>query len=117
METIIAGGRDYRFTEKDIAFLDSIAPQITEVVSGGAHGADSCGEAWAKSKGIPIKVFKADWIRHGKAAGPRRNSEMAAYADAAVLFSGGRGTADMATKAMNFSLTVYDMRIKRTPPR
>jgi hypothetical protein len=46
MKLIIAGGRDYKFTKSDLEKLDSIEG-ITEVVSGGARGADKCGEIWA----------------------------------------------------------------------
>lgn len=40
MKTIIAGGRNYTFTEKDTSFLDSIKHRITEVFSGGAKNSD-----------------------------------------------------------------------------
>jgi hypothetical protein len=40
MKTIIAGGRHYRLTDEDYDFLDTLG--ITEVVCGGATGADEC---------------------------------------------------------------------------
>ncbi len=46
---------------------------VTEVVTGGADGADSSAESWAKHKGIPCKVIYPKWEDHGKAAGPARN--------------------------------------------
>jgi len=58
---------------------------ITEVVCGKAKGIDSCGEAWAKEKGIPVTPFPADWDKWGLAAGQRRNKQMQEYADALVL--------------------------------
>lgn len=67
MAVIVAGGRDYQFTEEDIARLDSLP--IGELVSGGASGADLCGEKFAKERGIPVKRFPADWKAHGRAAG------------------------------------------------
>src|SRR5690606_3144256 len=94
MKLIIAGGRDYRFTPNDIEQLNSLK-NITEVVSGGAKGADAEGEQWATEQGIPIKIFKADWKQYGRGAGPRRNQAMADYADAVVLFPGGKGTENM----------------------
>ncbi len=83
MRAIIAGGRDYAWTEADFGRLDRLRAEhgITEVVSGGATGADRLGELWAKSRALPRRVFRADWKTHGRAAGPRRNAEMAAYAD------------------------------------
>lgn len=46
------------------------------VVSGGAKGADSLAERYAKEKGYLVEVFKADWKKYGRAAGPIRNEEM-----------------------------------------
>ena len=52
MKVIIAGGRDYIFNQADFDVLDYIATKwsITEVVSGGAKGADAGGEKWAFQK-------------------------------------------------------------------
>ena len=108
MRTIIAGGRHYKFTPRDIAFLDGYAENITEVVSGGADGADKCGEQWARSKGIPVRVFHASWETHGKAAGPLRNEQMAQYADALIPFRGGRGTQNMIRQAGFYGLQIVN---------
>lgn len=109
-KVIIAGGRDYQFTPRDIEFLDSLESKIAEVVSGDAAGADSEGEGWAEMRGIPVKLFPADWKKHGRAAGPLRNKQMAEYADAVVLFPGGRGTQSMYNEAAKRGLTIYDKR-------
>jgi hypothetical protein len=105
--TIIAGGRDYNLTLSDEAWLATLP--IREVVSGGASGADAGGEAWAKKRGIPIKRFPADWKTHGRAAGPIRNRQMAEYADAVVLFPGGRGTDSMRTEAERQGLRIFTL--------
>lgn len=116
MKLIIAGGRDYQFDEEDEFILNAILGsgnrRITEVVSGGAKGADRGGELWAKHWNIPIKRFPADWDKHGKKAGPIRNEEMAKYADAVILFPGGRGTANMLVNAIKHDLKIYDLRLK-----
>ena len=108
MKLIIAGGRDYKMTFEDWQKLDEI--DITEVVSGGASGADAEGERYAKNKAIPVSRFPADWKAHGKAAGPIRNRQMAKYADAVVLFPGGRGTASMRKEAIMAGIKIYDLR-------
>lgn len=90
MKTIIAGLRnfhDYGFVADCLAKTDI---QITEVVSGRASGVDHLGEIWAKAKGLPIKVFRADWDKYGKAAGPIRNKQMAQYAEALIAFWDGK---------------------------
>ena len=52
MKTIIAGGRNYSFTKSDFEYLRSL--DITEVVSGGAKGADQCGEVFAANHNINV---------------------------------------------------------------
>ena len=106
MKTIIAGGRDYQFNYADHEFLDSLI--ITEVVCGGATGADECGRQWALTEDIPVKMFQADWAKHGKAAGPIRNREMAEYADRLVAFWDGksRGTKNMIDEAKKRGLDI-----------
>jgi hypothetical protein len=131
MKLIIAGGRDYQFTDADYGLLDElrlsrfVAP-IEEVVSGGQTGADACGEAWAKLRGITVKTFRPAWndLSHSDArirtrsdgtkydaeAGPRRNRQMAAYADAVALFPGDKGTASMYREAKKAGIEIYDFR-------
>ena len=73
---------------------------ITEIVEGGATGADRQARYWAKERGIPFETEPAEWDTHGKAAGPIRNSLMLEKykPDLAIGFPGGDGTADMAGK-------------------
>lgn len=95
MKLIIAGSRDFT----DFSYLQgymatAIPPwiKITEVVSGGARGADSMGEEWAKLHSIPVKVFEAEWDRLGKRAGPIRNAEMSVYGEGLIAFWDGKST-------------------------
>lgn len=108
MKVVIAGGRDYAFSQDDHKILEKLHSKyhFTEVVSGGARGADYEGELWAKAHNIPLKVFPADWNTHGKSAGYIRNRQMAEYADAAVLFPGGKGTASMRGEANRMNLPI-----------
>ena len=46
------------------------------IVSGGANGADTLAERYAKEKGYPLIVFPAKWDELGKSAGYIRNKEM-----------------------------------------
>lgn len=82
---------------------------VSQVFDGGAPGADAHGAAWARRNGIPVRQFKADWGRHGKAAGPIRNEEMAREADALVVIWDGasRGTTHMVQVARRRGLRVY----------
>ncbi len=108
MKTIICGGRDYRFTPEDKLWLDDLAVSlpITEVVQGGASGADYEAKIWAIRSKIKTAEFRADWKAHGKAAGPIRNAEMARYGEVLIAFPGGCGTADMIRQAESRGLRV-----------
>ena len=111
MKLIIAGGRDYIFDAADKDLLTEMFEGVVyEVVSGAARGADTEGELWALEHNIPITKFPADWNKLGKAAGFIRNTQMAEYADAVVLFPGGKGTDHMFKEASKRELVVYDWR-------
>jgi len=97
MRVIIAGSRtisDPHELQKAIANSKFL---ITEVISGDARGVDKMGEAWARANKIPVCVMPADWERYGRAAGFRRNRQMAHAGDALIALWDGssRGTADM----------------------
>lgn len=113
MRIVVAGGRDYRLKPKDYSRLNLTLPVITELVSGGCPtGVDADAEAWAVEHKLLVKRFPADWDKHGRAAGPIRNAEMAAYAHAVILFPGGRGTESMYQQAIKANKPVYDWRNK-----
>jgi len=86
MKLIIAGSRTFT----DYQFLcQTLAPErnrITEVLHGGARGADQLGFRWALKHHIRSPCFAADWERFGKTAGVRRNHQMAQAGDLLVAF-------------------------------
>lgn len=109
VRVIIAGGRNYFLTPEDRRRLTALRDTlpISEVVCGGAPGADAGGRAWAIEYGVPVKEFPAAWDRLGRSAGPARNQRMVEYADALVVFPGGRGTTDVTGRARARGLRVY----------
>lgn len=46
------------------------------VVHGGAKGADSIADSWARLRDVPVEVYPAQWDKYGKAAGMKRNQQM-----------------------------------------
>ena len=108
MKVIIAGGRDYKpdALSHFVIHCNHHIFNFTEIVSGGCTGADKFGEEYAKEYGIPVKRFPADGGKHGKKAGPIRNDLMAQYADAVILFPGGRGTENMRKAANRYGLEI-----------
>lgn len=107
MKVIIAGGRNFKQQKRDCDLLLKLHKEnnFTEIVSGTCKGADLFGESFAKYIDIPIKKFKPDWTL-GKIAGILRNEQMAKYADAVVLFEGGRGTSNMFDNSIKYNLKV-----------
>jgi hypothetical protein len=70
------------------------------VIHGGARGADSFADQSARDLGYDVKVFPADWDKHGRAAGPIRNRQMLdEQPDLVVAFGQGRGTNDTVGEA------------------
>ena len=108
MRVIIAGGRNYKFTEADIDGLDFMHRHLgfSAVLCGMATGADMEGKQWAESRGIPVEEYPAKWNEFGRAAGPMRNKEMAENADMLIPFPGGRGTENMIKQAMECNLVI-----------
>lgn len=114
MKTIIAGSRTIIDYNKVLTAIIKSDINITEVVSGSAKGVDELGEKYAKSKNIPLKIFKADWNKFGKSAGMIRNAEMANYANALIAIWDGKsvGTKNMIELAHKRNLKVFVVLIK-----
>lgn len=112
MKVIIAGSRDIEYSTMQLtcAIIESDFI-ITEVVSGCAKGIDRIGEEWAEGI-ISIKRFPADWNKHGKAAGPIRNKQMAEYADCAiVIHNGSNGSLNMIQTMKKLNKPVYEVKV------
>lgn len=111
MKVIVCGGRDYSDAHRLYAVLNEIHANrtITVLAHGCAPGADTLADQWAKANGVTIDPYPADWSKHGKAAGPIRNSKMLASVcpDLVIAFPGNRGTADMVGKAKSAGVPIH----------
>lgn len=107
---ILAGGRWFNEYSKLCIACDKILSlhDISEIVSGGASGADALGERYAKDRNLPVKLFSAQWDTYGKSAGYRRNEEMAEYATHLIAFWDGesKGTKHMINLAHRYHLHI-----------
>jgi len=107
LKIAIVGSRHFHDYQTMKEFMDACLAkwncQKCTVVSGGATGADSLAERWAEERGFDIKVFVADWDKHGRSAGPIRNSMIVDYCTHVVAFPSHncRGTQDTIRKAKN----------------
>ena len=103
MKVLVCGGRNFRSPAQVFRALDRLHQEkpITELMQGGATGADQFAMEWAATKPeIKRYVCHADWETHGRAAGPIRNEKMLTWKpDLVVAFPGGVGTADMVRRA------------------
>ena len=93
-KVIIAGSRGFSnyklLREKCNKFLREKRKTCNIViVSGHARGADTLGEKYAQDEGFDLEIYPAQWKKFGKAAGFRRNEQMAEVADALIAFWNG----------------------------
>lgn len=67
---------------------------VTEIVSGGARGIDTCAREYANAKGLKLTEFLPDYKMYGRGAPLKRNLQIIDYADKVLAFWDGqsRGT-------------------------
>ena len=80
MRILIAGSRDIDEYDQN-NFYNLLVREIEDtdtIVSGGARGVDTLAETFAYDYSIPFELFPANWDKHGRSAGYKRNAEMVA---------------------------------------
>lgn len=111
---LVCGGRDYDDRERVFQILDVAheANPIVLLIHGGASGADALADEWQRSRRVRTRRYNADWLHHGKAAGPIRNQLMLddGKPHMVIAFPGGRGTADMVRRAEKAGVPVVKVR-------
>lgn len=118
---LVCGGRDY---DDELVFdhlMDYLLAGFKKrypnddmvIVHGGARGADTLADLWAKSRKVPVIAVPADWETHGKAAGVIRNAEMLKKwkPQIVIAFPGGRGTAHMVSIARKAGVHVHEVKV------
>ncbi len=112
---LVCGGRDFF----DRAMFDGAMGDLIRlcgvpdlIVHGGAPGADSLVFNWATPLAIRQHVERAEWRKHGKAAGPIRNQKMLDLfkVDLVVAFPGGKETADMVDRSRKAGIDVAEIK-------
>lgn len=130
MRIIIAGSRDFKdfylLDKECIKYINELKSlgyntkrENVGIISGGAKGADKLGEMFARKYKLGLKIFEANWEKHGKAAGMIRNKEMAKFAsedeDLGVLIAfwneSSPGTRGMIEIAKKYGLIVFVKKI------
>lgn len=108
MKLAVIGSRSFDDYYLMSNILNNIS--ITEVVSGGARGADTLAKRYAKSNKLKYTEFLPDWPQFGKKAGMLRNSEIIWYCDTLIAFWDGEslGTSNSIIKAQRAN-KLYDI--------
>ena len=106
---LVCGGRDYDDRDRVFSELDTLQP-IRMVIHGNARGADTLAQAWCLSRRVQAAACPAQWSKYGKRAGPMRNEAMLGHSpDLVLAFPGGRGTADMVSRARKAGVRVVEV--------
>jgi SLOG family YspA-like protein len=118
---LICGGRHFHDWAVAWHYLDALHAiyHFELVIHGGAPGADTLADKWAKLNSVPIAQFKAEWSKFGHAAGPLRNRRMLkeGIPDLVVALPGGRGTSNMRNVASRAGVTVLDLQFAKVRSR
>ena len=82
MKVAVIGSRNLKFDD-----LGKYLPEgVTEIVSGGARGVDTCAREYALANGIKLTEFLPEYDKYGRGAPLRRNITIIEYADLVLAF-------------------------------
>lgn len=113
MKLLVCGPRDMHTNHYQLVKESLTTFGATEIIHGGASGADMMADFAAKELNMPVTVFNANWNIHGKAAGPIRNQQMLdeGKPGAVLAFQPKtgltKGTGDMVRRSKQAGLIVY----------
>lgn len=96
MRIAIVGSRSVSMDAYDIASR-YIPRGVSEIISGGAEGADQIAEAYAANNHLPMRIYRPDYETYHKSAPLQRNLQIVQYSDyVLVLWDGtSRGAANV----------------------
>ncbi len=111
MKVLVCGGRTYTNREKVFQILSAfhLEHNISEIIQGGAKGADYLASQWANENKIFNMQYSANWKQYGKSAGAARNIKMLREGkpNCVIAFPGGSGTQHMISQAKLAGLPIY----------
>ena len=116
MRVLVCGGRNYVDRQALYQALDELhrLRKFELLIAGGARGADTLAEEWARDRNISSEIYHADW-QLGRKAGPIRNQRMLDEGgpQLVIAFPGGRGTEDMTARAR--AAAIETIRVQPSP--
>lgn len=88
---------------------------ITEIVSGGAKGIDTCAREYALARKLKLAEFLSEYAKYQRRAPLKRNLQIIEYADEVIAFWDGvsRGTKYVIDNCnrLNKKITIYKFNI------
>ena len=82
MKVAVIGSRNLKVDD-----LGKYLPEgVTEIVSGGARGVDTCAREYALANEIKLTEFLPEYDKYGRGAPLRRNITIIEYADLVLAF-------------------------------
>ena len=107
MKLAIIGSRGLQIKD----FTRYLPKNVTEIISGGAKGIDTCAREYAIANGLKLTEFLPEYSKYGRAAPLKRNLQIIDYADAVIAFWDGtsKGTEYVINqcKSRNIAITIY----------
>lgn len=80
MKVAVIGSRGLRVSD-----LGNYLPEeVSEIISGGAKGVDTCAKEYALSRGLKLTEFLPEYKKYGRAAPLKRNITIIENADVAL---------------------------------
>lgn len=94
LKVAVVGSRNYTRLDLVRMAIEVMHDNVT-VVSGSAKGVDQYAEKIARSRGLAVEIYPAEWEKFGKRAGFVRNEKMVEVSDWVLAFWDGvsKGTA------------------------
>lgn len=89
MKIAVIGSRNFKDQKLLRTILDA-ETQMMELITGGAVGADTMAENWAKEKRLPVKIIKPDYKKFGNYAPLERNNQIINSAEKVIAFWDGQ---------------------------
>lgn len=110
MKVLICGGRDFtdaNFIHRELDRLH-MHYHFDIVIEGDARGVDRIAGEWARSAGVPLVEFPANWKEEGRHAALIRNERMLrdGKPDLVIAFPGGSGTSHTCWQAEKLGIPV-----------
>ena len=106
MKLLICGDRKYTNKARIFSIIQAFWAEDLIIIHGGAPGADTLAGECAEELRLECHVYRAEWSRLGKAAGPVRNQAMldSEHPDWVIGFhddlTNSKGTKDMLNRAL-----------------